>query len=70
MRAVRDDGLPVEVARTFSIEHYSLLAFAVMTAASGREALARLAGHVRASVRWVAANESVLSPVTAGKLSG
>jgi len=42
MRAVRDDGLPVQVARTFSIEHYALLGFAVMTAASGREALARV----------------------------
>jgi AraC-like DNA-binding protein len=42
MRAVRDDGLPVQVARTFSIEHYSVLGFAVMTAASGREALARV----------------------------
>ncbi|HKO51522.1 MAG TPA: AraC family transcriptional regulator [Polyangiaceae bacterium] len=42
MRALRDDGLPVHVARTFSIEHYSVLGFAVMTAASGREAIARV----------------------------
>ncbi|HET7544889.1 MAG TPA: AraC family transcriptional regulator ligand-binding domain-containing protein [Polyangiaceae bacterium] len=42
MRALRDDGLPVQVARTFSIEHYSVLGFAVMTAATGREALARV----------------------------
>ena len=42
MRAVRDDGLPVQVARTFAIEHYSVLGFAVMTAASGREAIARV----------------------------
>lgn len=46
MRAVRDDGLPVHVARTFSIEHYSVLGFAVMTAASGREALARVVRFV------------------------
>jgi AraC-like DNA-binding protein len=42
MRAVRDDGLPVHVARTFTIEHYAVLGFAVMTAASGREAIARV----------------------------
>jgi AraC-like DNA-binding protein len=42
MRAVRDDGLPVHVARTFSIEHYSVLGFAIMTAASGREAILRV----------------------------
>ena len=42
MRAARDDGLPVRVARTFAIEHYSVFGFAVMTAASGREALARV----------------------------
>ena len=42
MRAVRDDGLPVHVARTFTIEHYAVLGFAVMTAASGREASARV----------------------------
>jgi len=42
MRALRDDGLPVHVARTVSIEHYSVLGFAVMTAATGREALARV----------------------------
>ena len=46
MRALRDDGLPVLVARTFSIEHYSVLGFAIMTAASGREALARLVRFV------------------------
>lgn len=46
MRAVRDDGLPVHVARTFSIEHYSVLGFAVMTATSGREALARVVRFV------------------------
>ena len=42
MRAIRDDGLPVHVARTVFIEHYSVLGFAVMTAASGREAIARV----------------------------
>jgi AraC-like DNA-binding protein len=46
MRAIRDDGLPVLVARTVSIEHYSVLGFAVMTAASGREALARVVRFV------------------------
>lgn len=46
MRAVRDDGLPVYVARTFSIEQYSVLGFVVMTAASGREALARVVRFV------------------------
>lgn len=46
MRVVRDDGLPVHVARTFAIEHYSVLGFAVMTAASGREALARVVRFV------------------------
>jgi len=46
MRSVRDDGLPVHVARMFSIEHYSVLGFAVMTAASGREALARVVRFV------------------------
>jgi AraC-like DNA-binding protein len=55
MRAVRDDGLPVHVARTFSIEHYSVLGFAVMTAASGREAIARVlrfGALVTAGGRW------------------
>jgi AraC-like DNA-binding protein len=46
MRAIRDDGLPMHVARTFSIEHYSVLGFAVMTAASGREALSRVVRFV------------------------
>jgi len=46
MRASRDDGFPVRVARTFSIEHYSVLGFAVMTAASGREAIARVVRFV------------------------
>ena len=55
MRAIRDDGLPVHVARTFSIEHYSVLGFAVMTAASGREAIARVlrfGALVTAGGRW------------------
>ncbi|HYP97056.1 MAG TPA: AraC family transcriptional regulator [Polyangiaceae bacterium] len=46
MRAVRDDGLPMHVARTISIEHYSVFGFAVMTSANGREALARVVRFV------------------------
>ena len=39
MRRVRDDGLPVTVARQFALEHYPILGFAAMTAPSLRVAL-------------------------------
>src|SRR5262249_33348016 len=42
MRRIRDDGLPVAVARTFALEDYPVLGFAVMTAPTVREALARV----------------------------
>jgi AraC-like DNA-binding protein len=42
MRLVRDDGLPIVVARTFELAHYPLLGFAAMTAPSVREALGRV----------------------------
>jgi len=55
MRQLRDDALPIAVARTFAIEHYPTLGFAVMTAPTGREALARVVrfgGIVSRSGRW------------------
>jgi AraC-like DNA-binding protein len=42
MRLLHDDGFPVAVARTFTLDHYPVLGFAIMTAASGREAIARM----------------------------
>lgn len=42
LRRVRDEALPMTVAQGFSLEHYPVLGFAVMTALSGREALTRV----------------------------
>ena len=42
MRQLRDDGLPIVVARTFALEHYPILGFAAMTAPTMREAIARV----------------------------
>jgi AraC-like DNA-binding protein len=42
MRAVRDPGLPIAVAKRFSIEQYPVLGFAVMTAPTVREAIQRV----------------------------
>ena len=56
MRRLRSDGLPVAVAQTFALEDYPVLGFVVMTAASTREALARVARFhaiVSPSARWV-----------------
>jgi AraC-like DNA-binding protein len=55
MRQLRDDGLPVVVARTFALEHYPILGFAAMTAPTVREALARVVRFSRivtTSGRW------------------
>jgi AraC-like DNA-binding protein len=41
MRALGDPGFPMAYASAFSIESYPILGFAVLTAASGREAFAR-----------------------------
>jgi AraC-like DNA-binding protein len=41
MRAVRDPGFPMAYGSAFSIESYPILGFAVLTAATGREAFAR-----------------------------
>jgi len=42
MRLLRDDGFPIAMACTFALDHYPLLGFVLMTAPSGREAIARL----------------------------
>jgi AraC-like DNA-binding protein len=42
MRALRDPTFPVAFARSFSLEDYPVLGFAVMTAPTGREAIARV----------------------------
>jgi AraC-like DNA-binding protein len=55
MRRIRDDGLPVAIARTFSLEDVPVLGFAVMTAATGREGIARairFTSLVSTSGRW------------------
>jgi AraC-like DNA-binding protein len=55
MRSLRDDGLPVAVARTFKLEHYQVLGFAIMTAPSAREAIARVvrfAGLLSSAGHW------------------
>src|SRR5262249_61398753 len=55
MRLVRDPGLPVAVARRFTIERYPVLGFAVMTAPSVRESflrVVRFGGLVSDSGRW------------------
>jgi len=55
LRALRDPAFPVTFARSFSLEDYPVLGFAVMTAPSGREAIARLVRFgelVTTSGRW------------------
>lgn len=55
MRQTRECGLPVAVARSFAIEHYPTLGFAVMTAPNGREALGRVVRFgaiISKSGRW------------------
>jgi len=55
LRRVRDDALPIEVARSFTLRDYPVLGFAVMTAASGRQALSlvtRFSGIVSSAGRW------------------
>jgi AraC-like DNA-binding protein len=55
MRRIRDDGLPVTIARMFALEDVPILGFAVMTAATSREAIARairFGSIVSTSGRW------------------
>jgi AraC-like DNA-binding protein len=55
MRAIRDPAFPIAYARTFAIEHYPVLGFAVMTAPTGGEAIARVirfGGLLTTSGRW------------------
>ena len=55
MRVLRDPGFPIAYARDFTIEHYPILGFAVMTAQSGREAFERVlrfGSIVSTSGRW------------------
>jgi AraC-like DNA-binding protein len=55
MRRVRDDGLPIAVARSFSLEQYPVLGFTVMTAATCRDAIVRVVRFgsiVTTSSRW------------------
>jgi AraC-like DNA-binding protein len=55
MRTLRDPGFPIAYARGFTIEHYPILGFAVMTAQSGREAFERVlrfGSIVTTSGRW------------------
>jgi AraC-like DNA-binding protein len=55
MRTLRDDGFPIAVARGFRLEHYPTLGFAVMTAPTGYEAIARVvrfSGIIATAGRW------------------
>lgn len=55
MHRLRSDGLPIAVAQTFTLEDYPVLGFVVMTAATTRDALARVVRFhsiVSPAARW------------------
>jgi AraC-like DNA-binding protein len=55
MRRLRDPGFALELARSFQLEHYPVLGFAVMTAPTSREAIlraGRFGALVTRSAQW------------------